>query len=491
VSQWETFTRLVREGRDPADIAQTFGLPDLAVERILALGNLMPRVRGLYSANKIDRTTVRHLTLASKSQQRAWLALFDDDKAYCPTGHQLKAWLFGGQAIPVKHALFESEGREGVVADLFGEDAYFADADAFWGLQNAAIDKRRSALIEAGWSDVVIVPPGEHFQTWEHEKAAKRKGGRVYIDVRANGEVIFHEGYVTRKEARRIEKGETIEPGAKALRGEVTSMLGTYIDLHRHAATRAEMIGHPALALRLMVAHAVVGSPLWTVRTEPQSAKTDAVRESIALAAGEALFDQARLKVLRLLGRSDDEPMVAGGNSDPHELVTLFLGLVGLSDSDVMAVIAVVMGETLMAGSAAVDAVGSEMALDMARYWRADDAFFDLLRDREVLGAMVGEVAGTLVGEANAKEKGKTLKAIVRAHLDGEGGRAKVEGWVPRWMEFPPTAYTARGGVGSVAAHALVEAARGNDDGPEPQTPGSALVPALPEEEDNAVPLAA
>jgi ParB family chromosome partitioning protein len=57
---------------------------------------------------------------------------------------------------------------------------------------------------------VVIVPPAEHFHTWEHEKAPKRKGGRVYIEVRANGEVTFHEGYVTAKEARRIERGEAV-----------------------------------------------------------------------------------------------------------------------------------------------------------------------------------------------------------------------------------------------------------------------------------------
>ncbi len=93
VTQWETFTRLVKEGRGASDIAATFGLPDLAVKRVLALGNLMPRVRSLYRAGEIDRTTVRHLTLASKNQQREWLALHDDADAYCPTGHQLKAWL--------------------------------------------------------------------------------------------------------------------------------------------------------------------------------------------------------------------------------------------------------------------------------------------------------------------------------------------------------------------------------------------------------------
>ena len=45
------------------------------------------------------------------------------------------------------------------------------------------------------------------------------------------------------------------------------------------------------------------------------------------------------------------------------------------------------------------------------------------------------------------------MKRIAAEHLAGEGGRAKVEGWVPRWMAFPPSAYTARGGVGAVMAH--------------------------------------
>ena len=99
VTQWETFTRLVREGREVDDIAVTFGLPDLTIRRVLALGNLLPRIRHLYAQEKIDRSTVRHLTLASKSQQKAWLALYDDPDNYTPTGHQLKAWLFGGQSI--------------------------------------------------------------------------------------------------------------------------------------------------------------------------------------------------------------------------------------------------------------------------------------------------------------------------------------------------------------------------------------------------------
>ena len=450
VTQWETFTRLVKEGQEPADIAATFGMPDLAVRRVLALGNLMPRIRELYRREAIDRTTVRHLTLASKSRQRDWLAVYDDPEQRTPTGHGLKAWLFGGQTIPVRHALFDTEGLA-IVADLFGEDAYFTDADLFWARQDEAIAARRSEFLAAGWTDVVVVPRGEVFHAWEHEKAAKRKGGRVYVDVRENGEVIIHEGYVSRKEARAREKGETADTGAKPVRAEVTTAMQTYLDLHRHAAVRAAMIGHPALALRLMVAHAVTGSPLWTVRPEPQSARNDDTAASVAQSIGEAAFAAARLTALRLLGLSEEETRLTGGNGDPCALAGLFLRLVALPDRDVLAVLAVVMGETLMAGSVAVDALGAEIGIDMADYWQADDAFLSLIRDREVLSAMVGDVAGSLVAEANAKEKAKTLKQIVRDHLDGSGGRSKAERWVPRWLAFPPAAARAEAQAGDEA----------------------------------------
>lgn len=468
VTQWETFTRLVREGREVDDIAATFGLPDLTIRRVLALGNLLPRIRNLYRDEKIDRTTVRHLTLASKSQQKAWLALFDDPDNYTPTGHQLKAWLFGGQSIAGRHALFDlATFADATVADLFGDDRYFADPEAFWTAQNAAIEARRAAYLEDGWSDVVIVPASEYFHVWEYEKAAKRKGGRVYVDVRSTGEVTFHEGYLTRKEARRVPSGEVSE-GPKPQRPELTSTLQTYVDLHRHAAVRAALLTHPQVALRLMVAHAVVGSHLWRVSPEPQTTRNDLVAESLETARGETVFDERRRAVLALLGFSSEEPTVTGGNGDDYGVAGVFLRLVELPDAAIMEVIAVVIGETLAAGSAAVAAVGTEIGIDMADWWRADEALFGLIRDREMLGRMVAEVAGETVASANAGEKSRTLKRIIADHLAGNDGRLKVERWVPRWMRFPPSAYTERGGVGTIAAHAKVGAARGVAAAPDP-----------------------
>ncbi|MCW3835034.1 ParB N-terminal domain-containing protein [Sphingomonas canadensis] len=494
VTQWETFTRLVKEGRSLAELVATFGLPELTIKRVLALGNLLPRIRDLYRKEQIDAATVRHLTLASKGRQKDWLALYDDESAYCPTGHQLKAWLFGGASVPVANALFDVDASGiATVADLFGEDRYFADVAAFWTAQNEAVETRRAAYLDAGWSDAVVVGPDAHFHSWEYEKAPKRKGGRVYIVVSPRGEVTFHEGYLTRKEAQRARRGDgedggdTAAPATKPQRPEVTSAMQGYIDLHRHAAVRAALTGHPQIALRLMVAHAITGSHLWSVRPEPQSAPNDVVRESVETCLGETAFDERRRAVLGLLGFDPEEPTVVGGNGDSCGIVGVFLRLLALGDAEVLDVNAIVIGESLAAGSAAVEAVGAEIGVRMADWWQADNAFFEQVRDKEVLAMLVAEVAGKSVADANAKEKGATMKRIIRDCLDGAGGRAKVEGWVPKWMAFPPDAYTTRGGVGTVKARALVVAALTADDEPDPASPGAV---ALPEPDPEAEPVA-
>ncbi len=469
VTRWESFVRLVKEGRSLEEIADTFALPVLAVRRTLALGNLLPRIRDLYRRDKIDAATVRHLTLASKARQRDWLALWDDPQAHCPTGWQLRGWLLGGQAISADYALFDvEESGLALVADLFAEQRYVADPDAFWTAQNAAIEARRAAYLEAGWSAVEIIGPTQQYQGWEQVKTPKRKGGRVYIEVRANGEVVFHEGYLTRKEVKRIERGETPEAAqARQVRPEVSGPLQVYIDLHRHAAVRAALLSRPKVALRLMAAHAIAGSPLWRVEAEPQLARSDAIAESVETCRGETVFDAKRRRMLAVLGFDPEAPTIRGGHGG-HGVVGVFLALLDLPDAKLMDVIAVLMGETLAAGSAAVEAVGSELGVRMADWWQADTAFLELVRDREVLAHIVADVAGPTVADANASETGKTMRRIVADHLAGAGGRAKVEHWVPRWMAFPPTAYTARGGVGTVAMRAEVEAALAAH-APEPQ----------------------
>ncbi|QYU68876.1 ParB/RepB/Spo0J family partition protein [Leptolyngbya sp. 15MV] len=452
VTRWETFTRLVREGRSTEGIAATFGLTKVQVSRTLALGNLVPRIRNLYRNDAIDAATVRHLTLASKERQRAWLALLDSEDAYAPVGQSLRAWVLGGASITTSVALFDLEGFEGaVVADLFGEDSYFADARQFWTAQNAAIAERAATYRASGWSEVVVLEPGQYFHSWEHERLAKAKGGKVFIAIGHRGEVAFHEGYVSLKEARKLARGESTD---KPARPEVTAAIDDYIDLHRHAAVRAKLASAPGTALRVAVAHMIAGSPLWHVRIEPQRAGKDTVTESVEASASEAAFDDKRREVLALLGFDAETPAVTGGDSDG--LAALTAKLLPLSDADVLAILAVVMGETLDARSDVVDLLGQHLAVDVGAVWQADEALLDLVRDREVLLAIVHEVAGEAVARDNAKEKGTALKAIVRDCLAGSNGRAKAEGWVPPWLRFPARGYTARGGVGAASRSARV-----------------------------------
>jgi ParB family chromosome partitioning protein len=455
VTRCETFTRLVKEGRTPEDIALTFGLSELQVKRTLALGNLLPRIRHLYRDQTIDVVTVRHLTLASKAQQKEWLAMLDDPQTHCPTGSQLKAWLFGGASIPASVAIFYLTTYEGeLVTDLFGEDRYFASAEAFWAAQNAALAAKADAYREAGWSEVIVLEPGSYFNSWEYERQPKKRGGKVYISVGYRGDVTCHEGYVSRREARRQEQSDA---GEKPGRPELTAPLQNYVDLHRHAVVRSKVAGKPMLALRLVLAHAIVGSGLWNVRVEPQRALTDAIAESVETCASKTAFDVQRRAVLALLGFDAEAPAVTGGYEGECGISGLFIRLLDLSDQAVLDALAIVMAETLEAGTALIETLGRHLQIDVADAYAVDGTLLELTKDREVLDAMVAEVAGQQAADANAKATGKVKRQIIADCLSGTNGRAMVERFVPRWMAFPPSAYTPRGGVATVSRAAAVE----------------------------------
>ena len=450
VNRCESFTRLVREGRSVEDIGLTFGLTGLQVKRTLAIGNLLPRIRGFYRAGKIDVVTMRHLTLATKAQQREWLGLVDCPEKHAPTGSQLKAWLFGGSAIAAKVAMFDLASYTGeIISDLFGEDSYFADADAFWTAQMAEVEKQANFYRDGGWADVVTMGRGTYFKSWEHERCPKKKGGKVFVSISHRGEVAFHEGYITSKEARQRAKGEATD-APKPVRPEASAALGNYIDLHRHAAVRTSLLSEPGIALRMMVAHVIVGSALWRVDVEKRRAASEAIGENVEASASEVAFSKARSAVLKLLGFDPETPTVVGGYEGDHGIAGLFTRLAALSDDEVMSILPVVMGETLAVGSAEVDMLGRLTGTDMKTCWHDTTVLPDLLRDKQVLNAVLAEVAGPDVAEANAEATAKVQRGILVDCLTGSNGRAKLEGWVPRWFAFPPSGYTERGGVGCV-----------------------------------------
>ncbi|MEO0383195.1 MAG: ParB/RepB/Spo0J family partition protein [Pseudomonadota bacterium] len=450
IDQYKAFAALIKQGREASDIALQFGVTERLVTQRLAIANLIDPILNAYRREDICADTVRVLTMASKTQQKAWWALFKDDDAYAPQGYRLKEWLFGGNDIPAQNSLFDEADYTGsIITDLFGDERYFDDAETFWSLQSAAIAKAKDAYLADGWQEVTILDIGEHWTKWEHEKTAKEDGGRVYVHIRNNGEVTFHEGYITTKEAKKREQAIASGGAVSNERPELTKAMQNYLALHRHAAVRVELLSNQGLALRVATAQIIAGAALWNIHADPQKANSEAVARSLPENLAQDKFAAERQAVLGLLDLTGaNERTLVCRKHDygrSHDLADIFARLVKLDDKQLMHVFTFVIAETLSCGSGLVEALGKKLETDMSAYWSPDETFFDLLRDKEAVNAVVKEVAGKATADAHIASTAKVQKSVIRQHLDGTRKPHKSD-WQPRYMSFPMNAYTKRGG---------------------------------------------
>ncbi|WP_291209266.1 ParB/RepB/Spo0J family partition protein [Hyphomonas sp.] len=439
VEQYAAFRKLHDEGRTVEEIAGFFGVTELNVRRVLALAALSAPIRKLYADDEIDRETVRALTLATPAQQADWLKLWNSETERAPMGRACRAWITGGSAITTDKALFDLAGYTGAVtADLFGETAVFADATAFWEAQGAVIAERVESYRQRGWTDVILMERGAYFQRWDYVQTSKKQGGKVIVEQRHDGTITFHEGWLKAAEAR---KARTAVKGYEAAsepdtRPEMSGPMADYIGLHRHAVAQASLIRNPAIAMRLMAAHALCGSSLWNVRLHTAGAvKAETLASSgggIAAAELAAARESAEA-IFEALGAP-----VPRRSGDTYQLCETFAALLAMSDAEVMKVTALAIAETLESGGPAVEAVLHASAADPAEFWKPDEAFFDQLRDKRVITAFLAEAispeaarkAECLTGNA---QKGM-LTAALAADEDGAG-----TSWRPGWMQVPPT----------------------------------------------------
>lgn len=451
MDQFEAFQRLLKEGRSVEDIAHVFGVTELTVKRRLAIANLHPKIRQLYRAEDMDAETLRALTLASKQQQKDWLALWDDEDQHAPRGTYLKKWLLGGENIPTSVALFDLGQYQGeIITDLFGEEKFFASPDGFWALQDAAISAKRDDYLAQGWSRVEVLPRGSRFYEWEHQKTAKRKGGAVWITVSERGEVENHEGYVSREEARKRERQECGQTEtARAVKPELTAPMQNYVELHRLAAIRLELLNHPHIALRLTLAHMIVGSTLWNLKPESMKAAKPEIGASLAANPATGYFKERRKELLSLLGFDEDRGSLVRPNGDDYGVASLFAQLLKLPDEDVLRLVALAMAETLSAGTAIAELAGAVTGATL-NDWRPDETFFDLLNGKDVVNALLSDIGSLAIADGNKAEPAKVQKGIIKDIMGGQSGREQNANWLPAYFRFPPMTHTARGGIAVV-----------------------------------------
>lgn len=439
VSQYRCFKAIHDQGRSPAEIAEHFGVKELLVRRVLALAGLDPAILKLYEHDDLDRETIRALTLGTAEQQLEWLRLYESEDERAPLGRQCKAWITGGAAISTDKALFDLETYDGaVIADLFGDGGVFADAETFWKHQSAAVARAVETFVEKGWKDVQVLERGAYFAGWEHEKRARTKSGKVFIEIRHDGTVTTHEGYVTRTEARRLEKAKagrdtnTDQP----VKPELSGPLAEYALLHRHGAARAALLQHPRIALRLMLANIMGGSTTYDVRRHGYVAKKEATEASLVASRAEAEMTDAQTRYADLLEAHGINPSIKA-NGDEYRVCELFVAFLGMDDDTVLQFLTYVMADTLVWGGPIVEATLAACETDLAAYWKPDPALFDLLRDKRLVNALLGDIAGGSVAASMLTDTAKVQKQAICNRIIGEGCEANPD-WRPAFMQVPP-----------------------------------------------------
>ncbi len=451
LERFAAYKGLADSGKDAAAIAKTFGIKELDVKRVLALANLLPELLALFEAEDIQGHTLQALTLATPDQQKAWLDIYHSDD-YAPQGEQLRAWLTGGARIKTDVALFEVDNFEGtIITDLFGDTAYFQDPDLFWMHQNKAIATAVSEWKAEGWSEIVVMERGEHFTTWEHGKRAMEQGGKIFLAIGHDGSVTPHIGYLSNADIKKIDAilktGGAADAPAKTDKPEMSGPLCDYVALHRHAAIRACLLDHPSVALRLTVAHMLVGSDLWQVAPQKTTSRKESTSESVAASQGAKRFETERDDAFDLLGLTPFEsPYSPSKKLADGSITQIFAQLLEMEDAQVMRVMTLAMAASLAAGTDLIEAVTYAVPVDMGKMWQPDDAFFDILRDKRVINAMVKDIAGKSCADGALTDTGKVQKDIIRNRIAGHGvsaDKARPD-WRPRWMQVPASHYLDR-----------------------------------------------
>ncbi|MGY4313976.1 ParB/RepB/Spo0J family partition protein [Bradyrhizobium sp. JR3.5] len=77
LQEYESFARLLKQGRKVEEIAATFGVTELRVKQWLAIAGLHPKIKEAFRQGAIESEDLRLLTSATRSQQKEWVDVAD------------------------------------------------------------------------------------------------------------------------------------------------------------------------------------------------------------------------------------------------------------------------------------------------------------------------------------------------------------------------------------------------------------------------------
>jgi ParB family transcriptional regulator, chromosome partitioning protein len=186
---------------------------------------------------------------------------------------------------------------------------------------------------------------------------------------------------------------------------------------------------------------------LWSVKPEPMKPAKSEIGASVAANPATIAFDERRKELLSFCGFEEDRSELVRPNGDDYSLAHLFASLLRLPEDDVLRLLALAMAETLACGTATAEATAMITNATL-NDWRPDATFFDLLGGKDVVQAMLADIASPAVADGNKGETTKVQKGVIKDFQHGTNGREHKMDWLPLYFQFPPKAYTDRGGTG-------------------------------------------
>jgi ParB family chromosome partitioning protein len=222
----------------------------------------------------------------------------------------------------------------------------------------------------------------------------------------------------------------------------LTKAAQNYVDLHRHAAVRADMLGQNGLAMRLVIAHMLAGSSLWGVERDPQKAAKPEIAESLEASTAQQAFEKEREAIAELLGIETAQILPERGEwyVTRPDMGKMLTHLMTLADDDVSRILTFLMADSLSVQSPVIDDLAQTLGTQMSNHWQPEDTFFALIRYKQVLNAMVGEFAGTSAAAEHITSTAKAQRDVLNACLNGNRKPADPN-WMPRYMAFPQGSY--------------------------------------------------
>ena len=182
LDKYEAFAELHVGGMTKAAIGRRFGMSSKAVARVLALGQLSPKIRAAWRAGKITEETARAFTLGRDHS--------DQDRVFNKLSKSKELWKwqvvseFGGndhaarEALGfVGHAAYRAAGGS-LTADLFSDVVIIHDPDIAKRLLQELLEEKRRELLAAGWAWVDVAPKNHNWLTWDRLDHADREGAQ-------------------------------------------------------------------------------------------------------------------------------------------------------------------------------------------------------------------------------------------------------------------------------------------------------------------------